>query len=107
MVNFEILIWTAKPDIAMRTILIYVLHDRHLVCSLGHIILIDAYGKMINLVSSPEVCGPGVGEAFTKADKAIRKILVSNVMREFEDSTRANMKSEVAGLGKLVFSGLV
>ena len=70
-------------------------------------ILIDTYGKLIDLVSSPDVCGPGVGEAFTKADKAIRKILVSNVMHEFEDSTRANMKSEVAGLGKLVFSGLV
>jgi hypothetical protein len=70
-------------------------------------ILIDTYGKLINLVSSPDVCGPGIAEAFTKADKAIRKILVSNVMREFEDSARANMKSEVAGLGKLVFSGLV
>lgn len=70
-------------------------------------ILIDTYGKLIDLVSSPDVCGPGVGEAFTKADKAIRKILVQNVMQEFSDTTRSNMKSEVAGLGKLVFSGLV
>ena len=69
--------------------------------------LIDTYGKLMDLVSSPDVCGPGVGEAFVKADKAIRKILVSNIVREFEDSTRANVKGEVAGLGKLVFGGLV
>ena len=70
-------------------------------------ILIDTYGKLIDLVASPDVCGPGVGEAFTKADKAIRKILVSNIMEEFEASTRANVKGEVAGLGKLVFSGMI
>ena len=69
--------------------------------------LIDTYGKLMDLVNSPDVCGPGVGEAFAKADKAIRKILVSNVMREFEESTRANVRGEVAGLGKLVFGGLV
>ncbi|KAK3710067.1 hypothetical protein LTR37_010498 [Vermiconidia calcicola] len=69
--------------------------------------LIDTYGKLIDLVPSPDMCGPGVGEAFAKADKAIRKILVSNVMREFEDTTRANVKGEVAGLGKLVLGGLM
>lgn len=69
--------------------------------------LVDTYGKLMDLVYSPEVCGQAVGEAFGKADKAIRKILVSNVVREFEDSTRANVKGEVAGLGKLVLGGLM
>ncbi|KAK5171346.1 uncharacterized protein LTR77_004490 [Saxophila tyrrhenica] len=69
--------------------------------------LIDTYGKLLDLVPSSEACGPGVGEAFSKADKAIRKILVSNVLREFEDGTRANVKVEVAGLGKLVLGGLM
>jgi len=69
--------------------------------------LIDSYAKLLELVSSPDVCNPGVGEAFAKADKAVRKILVSSVMREFEDTTRASVKGEVAGLGKLVLGGLM
>ena len=69
--------------------------------------LIDTYAKLTDLVSTPDACVPGVGEAFAKADKAIRKILVANVVREFEDSTRASVKSEVAGLGRLVLGGLM
>lgn len=69
--------------------------------------LIDTYANLLNLVTGPEVCGLAVGEAFAKADKAVRKILVANVMREFEDSTRAGIKGEVAGLGKVVLGGLM
>ena len=69
--------------------------------------LIDTYANLLQLVSGPEVCGTGVAEAFAKADKAVRKILVANVMREFEDSTRAGVKGEVAGLGRLVLGGLM
>jgi hypothetical protein len=37
----------------------------------------------------------------------VRKILVANVMREFEETTRNGIKGEVAGLGKLVMGGLM
>lgn len=69
-------------------------------------ILIDVYAKLMDLVSSPDTCSPSVGTEFTKADKAIRKILVANVVKEFEDTTRAGVKGELAGLGKLVLGGL-
>lgn len=69
--------------------------------------LIDTYSKLLELVSSPELCSSGVGDAFAKADKAVRKILVSNIMREFEDSTRAGVKGEVAGLARLTLGGLM
>lgn len=69
--------------------------------------LIDTYAKLMDLVSTPDLCGPAMGDAFSKADKAIRKILVSNIVREFEDNTRATVKGEVAGLGKLVLGGLM
>ncbi|KAK4496580.1 hypothetical protein PRZ48_012560 [Zasmidium cellare] len=69
--------------------------------------LIDTYAKLMDLVSSPEICSPAIGAEFSKADKAIRKILVANVVREFEDTTRAGVKGEVAGLGKLVLGGLM
>lgn len=69
--------------------------------------LIDTYAKLMDLVSTPEICSPAVGSEFSKADKAIRKILVANVVREFEDTTRVGVKGEVAGLGKLVLGGLM
>jgi len=69
--------------------------------------LIDMYANLLSLISGPDVCSPTIGEAFAKADKAVRKILISNLMREFEDSTRQSLKGEVAGLGKLVLGGLL
>lgn len=69
--------------------------------------LLDSYTNLISMVPSPEVCAPAVGEAFAKADKSVRKILVSNVMREFEDNTRTGVKGEVAGLSRLVLGGLM
>ena len=69
--------------------------------------LIDTYARLLDLVAGPDQCSAAVGEAFAKADKAVRKILVANVMREFEDSTRASVKGEVAGLGRLVLGGLM
>ncbi|GIZ44213.1 hypothetical protein CKM354_000741700 [Cercospora kikuchii] len=69
--------------------------------------LMDVYGKLMDLVSGPEHCNPTLIDAFSKADKAIRKIMVANVAREFEDTTRASVKSEIAGLGKLTLGGLM
>ena len=69
--------------------------------------LIDTYARLLDLVQSPEQCSVSVGEAFAKADKAVRKLLVANIVREFEDSTRAGVKGEVAGLGRLVLGGLM
>lgn len=70
-------------------------------------ILADTYDGLMQLLSGPEVCTPMLNEAFTKADKMVRKILVSNVMQEFGDNTRKEVKSEVAGLGKVVLNGLM
>jgi hypothetical protein len=69
--------------------------------------LAETYTNLMKLVTGPEVCSVPVGDAFVKADKAVRKILVANVMREFEDNTRAGVKGEVAGLGRLVLGGLM
>lgn len=69
--------------------------------------LIDTYASLLSQISGPDICTPAVGEAFAKADKAVRKILVSNVVQEFENSTRQGVKGEVAGLGKLVLGGLM
>ena len=69
--------------------------------------LIDTYVRLLELAATPEVCSVAVGEAFAKADKGVRKILVANVVGEFEGATRTAMKSEVGGLGKLVLGGLM
>lgn len=71
--------------------------------------LADCYGRVVaEVVDRPEqAAAPGVAEAFAKVDKAVRKILVSQVVREFEEVSRAGVRGEVAGLGKVVLGGLM
>ncbi|XMA12963.1 hypothetical protein WAI453_005754 [Rhynchosporium graminicola] len=70
-------------------------------------VLIDCYTKLMSLVGTPRECRPIVAEMFTKADSKVRKIIVQGVVKEFEDSSRAGVKSEVAGVGKVVLGGLM
>jgi hypothetical protein len=70
-------------------------------------VLIDCYTKLMSLVSSPRECSPFVAEMFTKADARVRKIIVQGVVKEFEDSSRGGVKSEVAGVGRVVLGGLM
>ncbi|KAH6722499.1 hypothetical protein BKA61DRAFT_177466 [Leptodontidium sp. MPI-SDFR-AT-0119] len=70
-------------------------------------VLIDCYTKLMSLVGSPRECTPVVAEMFTKADSRVRKIIVQGVVKEFEDSSRGGVKSEVAGVGKVVLGGLM
>lgn len=70
-------------------------------------ILMEAYNGLMTLIPGPEACVPGVAEAFAKADKQMRKVMLGGVVNEFGDNTRKEVKAEVGGLGKLVLSGLM
>jgi hypothetical protein len=70
-------------------------------------VLIDCYTRLLDLVSSPRECNPVVAEMFTKADARVRKLIIQGVVKEFEDSSRSGVKSEVAGVGKVVLGGLL
>lgn len=70
-------------------------------------VLIDCYTRLMSLVPTPRECSPLVAEMFTKADSRVRKIIVQGVVKEFEDSSRAGLKSEVAGVGRVVLGGLM
>ena len=70
-------------------------------------VLIDCYTKLMSLVPSPKECNPNVAEMFTKVDARVRKIIVQGVVKEFEDSSRGGVRSEVAGIGKVVLGGLM
>ncbi|GAM87300.1 hypothetical protein ANO11243_053220 [Dothideomycetidae sp. 11243] len=70
-------------------------------------ILMEAYSGLLSLLASPEACVPGVAEAFAKADKQMKKVMLGGIVNEFGESTRREAKAEVAGLGKLVLSGLM
>jgi hypothetical protein len=69
--------------------------------------LIECYARFLAMVPTPRECTASVAELFTKADARVRKILVQGIVKEFEDSTRANVKTEVASIGKVVLSGLM
>ena len=70
-------------------------------------VLIDCYTRIITLIPSPAMCTPGTGEIFAKADSKLRKIIVSGIIKEFEEESRKGARSEFAGLGKVVLGGLM
>ncbi|KAF2642474.1 hypothetical protein P280DRAFT_395691, partial [Massarina eburnea CBS 473.64] len=77
-------------------------------------VLIDCYAKMLSLLSTPEsivLAGNGVpslvAELFNKADARVRKIILASVVREFEESCRQGVRSELGGVGKVVLGGLM
>jgi hypothetical protein len=70
-------------------------------------VLIDCYTRLLSLVTTPRECTSAVGELFTKADAKVRKIIVQGVVKEFEDSSRSGIKTEVANVGKVVIGGLL
>lgn len=70
-------------------------------------ILMEAYSGLLHLLSTPEACVAGVAEAFAKADKQMKKVMLGGIVNEFGESTRNQARAEVSGLGKLVLSGLM
>ena len=70
-------------------------------------VLIDAYTKLMSLLPSPKECTGVVADLFAKADSKVRKIIIQGCVKEFEDHSRAGIKMELAGVGKVVFGGLM
>lgn len=48
-----------------------------------------------------------IGDMFNKVDAKVKKLVLVGLVREFEDASRQGVKSEVAGVGKLVLGGFV
>ncbi|KAL2878502.1 hypothetical protein SGCOL_006212 [Colletotrichum sp. CLE4] len=70
-------------------------------------VLIDVYTRVLSLVPTPRETTAPVAELFAKADAKVRKIIVQGVVKEFEDSSRSHIKTEVANIGKVVLGGLM
>ncbi|KAL0943002.1 uncharacterized protein CTRU02_200888 [Colletotrichum truncatum] len=70
-------------------------------------VLIDVYTRVLTLVPTPRETTAPVAELFSKADAKVRKIIVQGVVKEFEDSSRSHIKTEVANIGKVVLGGLM
>ena len=70
-------------------------------------VLIDAYQRILHMVSSPSVCTVAVGEVFGKADARLRKVIVGGVIKDFEGAARESARREVLGVQKVVLGGLM
>lgn len=70
-------------------------------------VLIDAYQRILHMVSGPSVCTVAVGEMFGKADARLRKVIVGGVIKEFEGAARESARREVLGVQKVVLGGLM
>jgi hypothetical protein len=69
--------------------------------------LIDFYVLLLKMVAGPEKCGPGLGEMFTKADGKMRKLVLVGVVKDLEEGARQVVRSQTAGLGRLIMEGLM
>ena len=71
--------------------------------------LIDCYRRLLELVEGggKRVCSPAVAELFTKADGRVRKIVVGGINGEFGEASRQGIRTEMAGIGKVVLGGLM
>jgi len=70
-------------------------------------VLVDVYSRVLGLVNGPNLCGPGVGELFLKADAKIRRIVVSGTVREWEEAVRNGVKREIGGVTREVLGGML
>lgn len=70
-------------------------------------VLIDCYTRLLDLLPTPRECPPSLAEQFSKMDSKIKKLIFQGVVKEFEDHSRSNVKTEVANIGKVVLSGLM
>jgi hypothetical protein len=70
-------------------------------------VLIDAYTRLLGLLPTPRECSTPVAELFAKCDGKIRKIIISGVVKEFEDQSRQQAKQELAGISRVVLGGLM
>ncbi|KAK5992117.1 hypothetical protein PT974_05515 [Cladobotryum mycophilum] len=68
-------------------------------------VLIDCYTRFLALVPTSREVSAQIAELFTKADSKMRKIIVQGVVKDFEEHSRTHVKSEVAGIGRVVLGG--
>lgn len=70
-------------------------------------VVTDCYKTMQGLVKSPATVEPGAAELFQKVDGRVRKLLIAGMVKDFEVASRQGARSEMAGVGKVVLSGLM
>lgn len=70
-------------------------------------VLIDSYNRFLALMPTPRECSAPVAELFAKADSKVRKVIVQNIVKDFEEHSKAHIKSEMANIGKVVLGGLM
>ena len=70
-------------------------------------VLIDAYQRLLAMLSSPDACTIAVGEMFAKADARVRKVVVQGVVRDFEAASREGVRKELVGVQRVVLGGLM
>ena len=70
-------------------------------------VLIDCYSKIMSLIPSPNMVTTAMGDTFSKADAKLRKVMVSGIIKEFEEASRGGAKAEFSGLSKVVLGGLM
>ncbi|OAL37026.1 hypothetical protein AYO20_03795 [Fonsecaea nubica] len=69
--------------------------------------LIDTYQRLLQILTGPSACTNMISDLFAKVDGRIRKVIVSAIVREFEQASRESAKREMIGVQKVVLGGLM
>ncbi|KIX93056.1 uncharacterized protein Z520_11329 [Fonsecaea multimorphosa CBS 102226] len=69
--------------------------------------LIDTYQRLLQILTGPSACTSAISDLFAKVDGRIRKVIVSAIVREFEQASRESAKREMIGVQRVVLGGLM
>jgi hypothetical protein len=70
-------------------------------------VLIDCYKRVLSLLPTPRECTTPVAEQFAKADARVRKIIIQGTVKEFEETSRSHVKTEIGNISRVVLGGLM
>lgn len=69
-------------------------------------VLIAIYSLLQQTLQSPASVSSPLAEVFSKTDARIRKIVVAGIIKDFEGVVRDNVRTEIAGVQRVVLGGL-
>lgn len=70
-------------------------------------ILVEAYQRLLSLLSSPYDCTQSVIVAFQKIDEKIKKNVLAWAIKEIDDYCRAEMQKELDNIDQLIMIPLI
>ncbi|KAL9047787.1 MAG: hypothetical protein Q9162_007949, partial [Coniocarpon cinnabarinum] len=70
-------------------------------------VLMDCYSTMFDMIGAPDAASAVADDLFMKVDGKVKKLCMMGLLKDLEMNTKASLRAEMAGLGKVGFGGLM